>query len=134
MRKGLKIFLIVLAIIVVLAAAGAAIILRSTNKLEQLKDMSVEDVDLASIPNGTYEGRYSAFPVSVIVEVTVRDGAITGIELVKHVNGQGGAAEAIPSTVIEKQSLQVDVVSGATYSSKVILLAIENALETAGSQ
>lgn len=30
--------------------------------------------------------------------------------------------------VVEAQSLQVDAVSGATYSSKVILKAIEDAL------
>jgi uncharacterized protein with FMN-binding domain len=47
---------------------------------------------------------------------------------VKHVNGQGKPAEVITEKVIETQSLQVDVVSGATYSSKVILKAIENAL------
>lgn len=36
-------------------------------------------------------------------------------------------AESIPQMVIEAQSLEVNVVSGATYSSKVILKAIENA-------
>jgi uncharacterized protein with FMN-binding domain len=50
----------------------------------------------------------------------------------KHVNGKGTAAESIPETVVEKQTLQVDSVSGATYSSKVILLAIETALKNAG--
>ncbi|GAI95081.1 unnamed protein product, partial [marine sediment metagenome] len=33
--------------------------------------------------------------------------------------------------VVEAQTLQVDAVSGATYSSKVILKAIENALNNA---
>ena len=46
----------------------------------------------------------------------------------EHVNGQGSGAERIPATVVEKQTLQIDMVSGATYSSKVILKAIENAL------
>jgi len=34
----------------------------------------------------------------------------------------------IVDSVIENQSLDVDAISGATYSSKVILKAIENAL------
>ncbi|NCC85175.1 MAG: FMN-binding protein [Clostridia bacterium] len=46
----------------------------------------------------------------------------------KHVNGMGQAAEALPSQVVEAQTLQVDLVSGASFSSKVILLAIEDAL------
>ena len=53
---------------------------------------------------------------------------IKGIELLEHVNGQGSGAEIIPATVVEKQTLQIDTVSGATYSSTVILKAIENAL------
>ncbi|MBA7580983.1 hypothetical protein ES708_22882 [subsurface metagenome] len=53
---------------------------------------------------------------------------IAGIELVKHRSGQGAPAEMIASKVVEAQTLEVDVVSGATYSSKVILKAIENAL------
>jgi uncharacterized protein with FMN-binding domain len=53
------------------------------------------------------------------------------IELVKHKNGRGGPAEIIPIKVVEAQSLDVDIVSGATSSSKVILKAIENALNSA---
>ncbi len=39
-----------------------------------------------------------------------------------------GKAEKIPDKVLEEQSLQVDIVSGATFSSKVILKAVEDAL------
>ncbi len=38
-------------------------------------------------------------------------------------------AEIITDKVIDTQSLQVDAISGATYSSKTILKAIENALK-----
>jgi uncharacterized protein with FMN-binding domain len=47
----------------------------------------------------------------------------------EHRNGQGEAAEVIPQMVVDAQSLQVDAISGATFSSKVILLAIEDALK-----
>ncbi len=58
----------------------------------------------------------------------VENHTITDIDILKHDNGKGKAAEAITSDVIKNQSVQVDVVTGATYSSKVILKAIENAL------
>jgi uncharacterized protein with FMN-binding domain len=60
--------------------------------------------------------------------VTVREHKITEIVLVKHENGKGTAAEIIPNKVVEAQSLDVELISGATYSSKVMLKAIENAL------
>ncbi len=132
MRKGLKIFLIILAVVVVLVAAGAIIMTNATKNLENLADISIADVDLSAIPDGTYSGSYSAFPVAAEVEVTVRGGAITAVDLTKHDNGKGKDAEAIPSMVVGAQSLHVDMVTGATYSSKVILLAIEDALKSAG--
>jgi uncharacterized protein with FMN-binding domain len=69
--------------------------------------------------------------VIVKVDVTVRDHVITAIDLVQHTNGQGGAAAEMPGKVVEAQSLLVDAVSTATYSSKVILLAIRDALQNA---
>jgi len=44
---------------------------------------------------------------------------------------KGKPAEAIVDSVVAAQSLQVDIVSGATLSSKCILKAIEVALESA---
>ena len=60
--------------------------------------------------------------------VRVQDHIIKDIEITKHRHDKGAAAEKITEDVIRKQSLQVDVVTGATASSKIILKAIENAL------
>lgn len=128
MKKPIKVLLIVLACMVLLVAAGVVFMSLSTQKLNAITQMKIDDVDLSVIANGTYEGEYSAFPITAKVSVTVRDHEIVRIDLLKHFNGQGGAADAIPEKVVKAQSLQVDAVSGATYSSKVILLAIQNAL------
>jgi uncharacterized protein with FMN-binding domain len=56
-------------------------------------------------------------------------GVIQNIDLIKHFNGRGEKAEVIIPKVVEAQSLKVDVVSGATASSKAILKAVETALE-----
>lgn len=95
------------------------------------KDLDIQNVDLSKVGDGTYTGGYKVFPVAVEVRVRVENHSITEIELVKHTNGQGAPAEVIPRRVIESQSLDVDIVSGATYSSKVILKSIENALKSA---
>ena len=42
--------------------------------------------------------------------------------------GKGSQAEKIVNEVVNKQSLDVDLVSGATISSKVIIKSVENAL------
>lgn len=127
---------IIVLLVVFVVAAGIFIGIRSMlnqaeSSFESLKNEGIAEVDLSTIEDGTYTGSYSAFPVSAEVSVTVKDHVITGIELLKHDNGQGTPAEVIPGKVVETQSLQVDIVSGATHSSLVILKAIENALQSA---
>jgi len=112
--------------VLVLAVAGGYVFLQ--NSMDQLIDMPIDNIDLMEVKDGTYNGSYAKFPVEAKVRVTVTDHKITEIQLLEHNNGQGGPAEIIPTKVMEAQSLDVDAISGATYSSKVILKAIENAL------
>lgn len=128
MKKRYKVLIIIGAVIAVLIIAGIIAFSSVEKSLEALKVTDIEDVSLSEVKDGVYIGSYSAFPVSAEVRVKVKGHAIEEIVLVKHTHGQGGAAETIPQRVVEAQSLSVDAVSGATYSSKVILLAIEDAL------
>lgn len=102
------------------------------NNLNNLSTLDIPKMNLADAKDGTYSGSYDAFPVSAQVEVTIQDHKIARIDLVDHVTGQGQAAESLPAAVTGAQSLQVELVSGATYSSVVILKAIEDALRSAG--
>ena len=93
-----------------------------------LNDIVITSPDFSKIADGTYQGNSKVGPVRVTLEITMRGSAITSIQIIKHRNGRGKKAEVIVPRIIEAQSLNVDVVSGATYSSKAFLLAAENAL------
>lgn len=121
---------IVLGVIAVIALSATVFMIYSNSQLQKLAQTDIKDVDLSSIANGTYEGSYSMFPVEVHLTVTVSDHMITQITILKHVNGQGKPAEVILTEVLTAQSLKVDVIAGATYSSKVILKAIQDALHS----
>jgi uncharacterized protein with FMN-binding domain len=88
--------------------------------------------DLSRIRDGVFDGQCTVGPVFARVEVAVEAGAITSFTILEHRNGRGKPAEALASLVVEKQTLALDAVSGATYSSKAILKAGENALQSAG--
>lgn len=123
---------ILIGVLVLLAAGGVAgyiLFQKIEGDMASLETAAIPAIDLTVVEDGVYEGSYIALPISVEVLVTVREHQITEIELVRHTNGQGEAAEAVTGSVMEAQSLQVDAVSGATYSSKVILLAIGDALQ-----
>ncbi len=85
------------------------------------------------LKDGVYEAKYSSFPNSATVRVTITDSRIVQVELVRHVASSRGqtAAEVIPQRIIEQQSTDVDALSGATNSSRVIMNAAEQAVAMA---
>ena len=89
----------------------------------------IKNPDLRQVANGTYQGESKVGPVRVTLDVTVENGTYKSIQIIRHFNGRGKSAEAIIPTVINAQSLAVDVISGATASSKAILKAVEDALK-----
>ena len=120
-----------LVIVILLIAVGVmffTLIKKSDKNFEELMAMPMQKIDLSKLSDGNYKGAYSVFPVDVEVTVELSAHEIVNITIDKHVNGKGKPAEVIVNSVMEQQSLEVDMISGATYSSKVILKAIEDAL------
>lgn len=95
---------------------------------QALANLTLTDIDLSSIHDGTYIGEFKAGLVFAKVATTIEDKKITEIKLIEHQNGKGRAAESILNDMIAKQTTDVVMVSGATISSKVIRKAIENSL------
>ncbi|WP_170138239.1 FMN-binding protein [Anaerobacterium chartisolvens] len=128
-----KVFLGIAAFIVIIAVAFAA---RYLYQLKKYKDMvsniQLSGINLSTLENGVYTGSYNAVMIAVDVAVTVNNHKIESIELIKHEHERGAPAEAVIDRVVESQSLNVDTVSGATNSSRVILKAIDNALNSEG--
>ena len=99
----------------------------------KLAEIEVGTINFASLADGSYEGSYKAEMGSATVKVGVSGGRVTGIELVAFDSSPiGEPAKAMTGRVVDRQGLDADCVSGATYSSKVILKAIENALTASG--
>ena len=89
-------------------------------------------VDGGRLADGVYEGVHRAGPNKAVVKVTVQEGKIVEIEIVKHRAWRGKRAESIiPRRIIERQSTKVDAVTGATNSSRVIMNAAQKAIEKA---
>jgi len=97
-------------------------------KMDQTKSLTITTPNYGSLPDGTYRGVYDGGLVRAEVAVTIQAKDIQSVELLHHDHGRGAEAEKIVGSIVEAQSLEVDVVSGATVSSKAILKAVENAL------
>ena len=119
--KTIKFFLFTLAIMVLCISCN-------TN---QYKEMQVSLSDITAKADGTYRGEvdFKGTPISVIVDVVLQEHVITAINIIKHTCSPiGKKAEVVVSKIIETQSLDVDIVTGATVSGKAILKAVEEAL------
>ena len=78
---------------------------------------------------GEYEGVSNGYGGEMKVKVTVDETSITKIDIVSHADTPGvstNAFDQIPPAIIEQQSLAIDVVSGATFSSLGILNAVQD--------
>lgn len=86
---------------------------------------------LFDVSDGTYYGTGTGFAGKIKVAVTVKDKQITAIEIVENEADDDtffSRAKGVIDKIISGQTLEVDVVSGATYSSNGIISAVKNAL------
>lgn len=85
---------------------------------------------------GTYNGAApGVHKDDVKVKVTFDSKSIKKIEIVEHNETPGlsdAAFERIPAAIIEGQTLAVDTIAGATFSSRAIIEAVTAAVEKAG--
>lgn len=84
---------------------------------------------------GSYSATAKGMNGDVEVKVEVDTQKIVSVSVTEHKETAGisdGAIEKIPTAIVDQQSLAIDVVSGATFTSKAILEATEKALTEAG--
>jgi uncharacterized protein with FMN-binding domain len=125
-RKTLIITFIVLSAIL---SMGIFSNLQKKSQIARLKNLPVSQINLTGIADGSYKGSFCLKRFCYAVEVTMSSGVISDIVLVSNTKSEyGEKASVIKDRIIEAQSLQVDIISGATISSKSILKAVEKAL------
>ncbi len=103
--------------------------------LNQAKGEGAQTSGDVSLNDGTYEASAKGNNGEIQISVTIADGKMNDIQIVKHEESAGISDvpfEVIPKQVIEYQSLNVDSVSGATVSSNALKSAIADVVEQAG--
>ena len=98
----------------------------NTNTSEKIGDAKLKD--------GQYTGVAQGFSGPITVRVTITNGLISGVEIISHSDDAPYFAKAMSviSRILGKPGKTVDTVSQATYSSRGIIGAVNNALSKAG--
>jgi uncharacterized protein with FMN-binding domain len=114
-------------ILVVIAAVFGIRFGAAQSRFTAIVEKTAPRAAALTLADGMRSGSYEEDDVSATVEVTVAGGQITLLHLVSGTNVDAALAETLFARVKEAGSTQVDVVSGATASSNVLLRAIETA-------
>jgi len=127
MRKSKRLFLGILAFVVIILVV---MFVGITDGLNEGKEVALDGIDLATVPDGSYTGTYDFKRWSNTLTVHVEDHKIAAIEVNEDVSAAAmtDCADEVIMRVIKAQSTDIDAVSGATVTSKAYLKAIENAL------
>lgn len=127
MKKGLKVFLIILGVFLVFVIFG---LIAGTRHMSEVKTYNIPEIDMMTIEDGQYEGSCDIGRWALKVIVTVKDHEITQIiipddqfpilpdEFLVELNNE----------VVSKKEPNFDAVTGATISSKAYMIAITDAL------
>lgn len=104
---------------------------------ESESDSSLAEIaavqDASAYKDGTYYGTGKGFAGTMKVKVDISGGKIASISIVSTKDGDSYVkiASSLLDTIVEKQSTNVDTVSGATFSSRGIIAAVRSALSQA---
>ena len=142
-RKGGRKMWIVILIVVIIAAGILAGLLADAPGRREIAGLTFSEVDFENLRDGTYVGEYKGTKSHLRdtkVEVKVSGGDISDIKIIKGTVDKEGKPTKLAGdksiselfeNVIKSQTLQVDVISGATLTSKTHLKALENAIRQA---
>lgn len=124
-----RVFKVLLSIFLIFGLIVLGGIIYLTRGLESGKSVVVNTVSISALRDGTYNGKYKAGRWTNEVKLTVKNGKISAIEVLEDVTFKKPEwTKELFDRIIEKQSTDVEVVSGATITSKAYLKAIEDAL------
>lgn len=116
----------------VLDAVKSALNQKDDESEQEQKEEFLESGRFRNLKDGVYTGSADAFRGDVEVQVTVENQKVKDIAIISYCDTEEYFFKAAPAVIEEiktEQSLNVDAVSGATYSSNGIIQAVANALE-----
>lgn len=118
-----------LGILILFLGMGSTIAYQFYKTMTYGEHFKLVDLHLDEVDNGLYQGTSSWGLVQVKLEVQIENHSITTITLLEHTNGKGGDAELIIPMMVSSNTNDVDVISGATISSKAIQNAVQDAIQ-----
>jgi uncharacterized protein with FMN-binding domain len=127
MKKGLKTFLIVIGIIVIL---GVFSYVGGSRNLNDVSEFVLPDVDMSTLADGNYEGSCDIGRFAMKVTVTIEDHKIVAIAFIdnQRSNVNEDLFGKMNARLLNKENPSFDAITGASITSKAYMIAVTDAL------
>lgn len=110
--------------IILIVISGCA-----SQEMRRVRRMDIQDVPLSNIQDGDYIGTFAYGGFEYRVKTMIRSRKITNVQILQNRDTKHAKrAEGVVSSIIARQSPNVDAVSGATTTSKALMKAVEVSL------
>ena len=106
----------------------------TTDKENNKTELDVVEPTNSIYKDGVYTGSATGYNGPITVKVTIKNDNIVNVQVTDTTDSEpfiSNAISGIINKILSNQSSNVDIVSGATYSSKGIINAVNNALAKA---
>lgn len=101
----------------------------ASQEMLRVRQMDIQNVDISKIQDGEYRGSFSYSGFDYVVKTIINNQKIISIQILHNRDSKHARrAEGVIAEILQKQTPNVDAVSGATTTSKAIMKAVENSL------
>ena len=112
---------------------GAHLMPRRAKGIQSKLDLlSMASLKTARLKDGIYRGKGLGYTGDINLTVTIRRGKISDIRVQHQEKFDQNACKLVPAAIVDKQTLKVDAISGATVTQDAITIGTLRALQQAG--
>ena len=103
---------------------------RKRNQIKELKNLSLQNIEISNIADGTYTGYANTSFLKVKLELIVQNGTLQDIKILMNEGSVGQNVASITETMVKENKIIVSPIPDEEIASVVFMAAASNALSS----
>ena len=103
---------------------------RKRNQIKELKNLSLQNIEISNIPDGTYTGYANTSFLKVKLELVVQNGTLQDVKILMNEGSVGQNVAPITQAMIKENKIIVSPIPDEEIASVVFMAAASNALSS----
>jgi len=103
---------------------------RKRNQIKELKNLSLQNIEISNIADGTYTGYANTTFLKVKLELIVQNGTLQNVKILMNEGSVGQNVASITETMVKENKIIVSPIPDEEIASVVFMAAATNALSS----